>query len=306
MFRPQTYGRRAELFEDLDPSFAHTWSRHVGRLLSRPGLDARRRSLIFVSQFTMLGNVEALEELLEGAIGRGMDPVELLEAMLQCYTYAGESKVEAAASVFRAVATRTGRIDEVRRRTRARTTPPPPDLESLRAQWPERDRCDPRVDTLVDRYGSDGLLTGLALRPGHIINLATTLDAVDPDFLRTWLSTVHAGLYSRGVIDHGTRLLCTIGVCFAVGETHQSRRHMRNALREGVTPSELLEVIFQSMATVGHPGLMPMAIDDLILIADDMGRLEELVSAERLAEVRAITDARVERRSGTDDPPATL
>src|SRR5262245_43999917 len=73
-------------------------------------------------------------------------------------------------------------------------------------------------------------------------------------------------MYARRVLDDRTRIICVVGNTLAAGEQHQSRRHMRSALRSGATPKELLEVIFQTTGLFGHTHLMPAAIDDLIRI----------------------------------------
>jgi alkylhydroperoxidase/carboxymuconolactone decarboxylase family protein YurZ len=302
-YRPSA-SRRRQVFAQLDPAFARTWLRHAGRLLARPHLSMRMRFLVFTGQYTMVQNLEALEEVLEGALTTGVDPLELLESILQCYTYAGESRVEAAAAVFTRVATRTGTLEQVRESAEARMAAAPAPLTAAeRDAWDPGDRDDPRLPGFLERYGHRGLRTGLRLRPGHVLNLATTLDALDPEFLQVWLDTVHEDMYSRGVLDDATRLMIVIGNCFAIGESHQARRHMRSALRSGASPQDLLELIIQSTATFGHPSLMPLAFDDLISILDELGRLGDLVDTDRIDEVRRITAERVARRQGTQDLP---
>ena len=133
------------------------------------------------------------------------------------------------------------------------------------------------------------------------INMIDVLDALDPDFLQIWEDAVYDGMYGRGVLDDRTRLLCVVGATLSLGETHQSRRHMRAALRAGATPREVLEVIFLTTAFFGHPYVMPAAFDDLIRILDDEGRVTELVSEERVDTVRRIVAARVARRDGVQD-----
>jgi alkylhydroperoxidase/carboxymuconolactone decarboxylase family protein YurZ len=146
-----------------------------------------------------------------------------------------------------------------------------------------------------------GIATGLRIRPGHHINMLDTVCALDPHFLQAWLDTVYEGMYSRGRLDDRTRIICVVGNTLAVGETHQSRRHMRSALRAGATPRELLEVIIQTTAIFGHPYVMPMALDDLVRITDDEGRLDELLDPDRIDDVRRIAAARAARRSGIQE-----
>lgn len=307
-FHPISFDQRQATFAALDPPFAANWRSHVGRLLSRSGLDRRKRLLVLAGQYTMRGDALRLRETLVAGLDAGVDPRELLEAVLQCYVYAGQGLVADAAEVFLAVAGERGVLDEVAQ------SQPPLDIATAgrslaeeRERWAPGDLEDPRLERLLAKYGWHGISTGLRLRPGHHINLVDTLDAIDPGFLQIWLDTIYMNLYSRRILDDATRLLCVVGDCFAVGETHQSRRHMRGALRQGVEPRELLEVIFQSCAIVGHPNMLPLAVDDLLTILDEEGRLGEIVGDDRLADVRRIVSQRVARRDGVQDlgtPPA--
>jgi len=153
----------------------------------------------------------------------------------------------------------------------------------------------------MERYGWRAIATGLRLRPAHHINLVDTLDALDPDYLQAWLDAIYGGMYGRRVLDDRTRILCVVGNTLAMGEQHQSRRHMRSALRNGATPKELLEVIFQTTGLFGHPNLMPAAIDDLLRIVDEEGRIDELVAPERIDDIRRIVAARVASRHGVGE-----
>lgn len=293
LFLPASGDRLLRLFERLDPQFALVWSTHVERLLRRSELDSRTRFLILTSQYTMTERADQLEENLRAAKTSGVDPVELLEVILQAYVYTGPWVVAAAAEVYE----RVFPPDE-----RAQVSDAPMrDLAGERERWSAADNADPRLDDLLKQYGWQGISNGLRLRPGHHINMIDTLDTLDGDFLQTWLDAVYDGMYGRGVIDDRTRLLCVVGATLAMGETHQSRRHMRAALRSGAQPRELLEVIFHTTAFFGHPYVMPAAFDDLIRILDDEGRVTEIVPPDRVSEVLRIVAARVARRDGVQD-----
>jgi len=293
---PHSFSRRYRLFAGLDAGFTEMWTRHVATLFARPQLDMRSRLLVLVGQYTMTERFGPLEETIDAAIREGVERGHVLEIILQCYVYAGQWPVAAATEVFARVVARgpdPQRLDA--------TATPPRDLDRERETWSPTDRVDPRLENLLARYGWKGISTGLRLRPGHHLNLLDTLDALDPEFLQSWLDAVYEEMYSRSRIDDRTRLLCVVGNCLAVGEGHQSRRHMRGALRNGVTPRQLLELVFQTTAIFGHPHLMPLAVDDLVRIVDDMGMLEELVAPGRIGDVRRIVAARVARRAGIED-----
>lgn len=284
------------IFERLDPHFADLSSTHLSRLLSRPGLDSRTRFLILTGQYTVTGRHHPLEVTIEAALDGGVRSSDLLEVILQCYVYTGPWVVAAAGEVYLKVLERrpeladdlSARVDDGANRN----------LDQERATWRKTDRDDPRLTALMEKYGWQGISTGLRLRPRHHINLVVTLDALDPDYLQTWLDAIYGGMYARGVLDDRTRIICVVGNTLAAGEQHQSRRHMRSALRSGATPKELLEVILQTTGLFGHTHLMPAAIDDLVRIVDEEGRLDELVAPDRIDDIRRIVAARVASRGG--------
>lgn len=298
-FLPTSTSRLEELFGRVDPTFATTWKRHVSSLLARTELDTRTRFLVLTCQYTVTRQTEPLEENLDAALSAGVDGAELLEVMLQAYVYTGPWVVAQACESFERVLERRGEeLPDLSDRVVDRSAR---SVEDERQAWSDADASDPRLESLLERYGFHGISNGLRLRPGHHINMIDVLDALDPDFLQIWEDAVYDGMYGRGVLDDRTRLLCVVGATLSLGETHQSRRHMRAALRAGAKPREVLEVIFHTTAFFGHPYVMPAAFDDLIRILDDEGRVTELVSEERVDTVRRIVAARVARRDGVQD-----
>ena len=291
---PAGAARLRELFQRLDPQFAELSTTHLSRLLGRPQLDARTRLLVLTGQYTVTGRHDQLGETIEAALDEGVRSSDILEVILQCYVYTGPWVVAAAGEVYLRVLERRPEItDDLSARVEDGSNR---SLDEERATWSETDRDDPRLTGLLEKYGWQGISTGLRLRPRHHINLVATLDALDPDYLQTWLDAIYGGMYVRGVLDDRTRIICVVGNTLAAGEQHQSRRHMRSALRIGATPKELLELIFQTTGLFGHTHLMPAAIDDLVRIADEEGRLEELVAPDGIDEVRRIVAARVASR----------
>jgi alkylhydroperoxidase/carboxymuconolactone decarboxylase family protein YurZ len=82
-------------------------------------------------------------------------------------------------------------------------------------------------------------------------------------------------MYSRGIVDDKTRLLCMIGDCLAVGEETNARGHMRGAMRNGASPREVLEVIFQTCVNFGMPPMLA-ALEVFVEIMAHDNRLDEI------------------------------
>ena len=98
---------------------------------------------------------------------------------------------------------------------------------------------------------------------------------MDSEFAGMWEKFCYGEMYTRGIVDNKTRLLCMIGDCLAVGEAVQSKGHMRGAMRQGASPREVMEVIFQTSANFGMPHAWNALENFLEIMAQD-GRLDEI------------------------------
>lgn len=257
------------LFEELDPSFAKTWVGYLGGLLDRPHLDRETRIIVLAGQFTITRSYDYLRDLVECAVVEGVDLRKVLESILQTFVYGGAVVLDGGVEVFRDVVDRHGLLDQVR------SAAPPLDLEprdvrSEQREWDPLDAADPRAQRLLDDYGP-GVSAGMRLRPRFAIDNFEWYEAVDGDFTELWIDTVYHRMFNRDVIDHRTRLLCMIGNLIAIGETIQSRHHMRGVLRQGGTPREVVEVAFQGCALFGHAHMLGSALKDFVAILDELG-----------------------------------
>ncbi|MFI6154938.1 carboxymuconolactone decarboxylase family protein [Kitasatospora sp. NPDC051170] len=99
---------RARAYDSLDdiapdlPRLAVEFA--YGDIHARPGLDAARRELVVLGALIALGGVEPqLEAHLGTALDAGLEPGEIVEAVLQALPYAGFPRVMAAMGVARKV-----------------------------------------------------------------------------------------------------------------------------------------------------------------------------------------------------------
>jgi alkylhydroperoxidase/carboxymuconolactone decarboxylase family protein YurZ len=273
----KAFDERVALRDSLDPHFTKLWLDYaIDGFGNRKVLDERTRFLVMVGQFTMVRSADALEETIRAALTANVPPREVLEVILQSVVYGGNVAVDFALKIFVAVARDLGVMEALqadRPALEERDAERSQDQE--RASWHPDDARDPRRDEMMSAHDWRGVSTGLRLRPKHHLNMLSYLHSLDAEFADLWIDFTYRGMYSRGVLDDKTRILCIVGNCIAVGEGIQIRSHMRGALRAGATPREVLEVLLQSSVHFGMPNLMRSLAIFVKMIADE-GRLAEI------------------------------
>ena len=278
---PQDFPEALEWADELDPCYAKLWLDFTyGGMYGRGILDDRTRSLVVVGQMVTMDEMEELPRHIRGALTAGATPREVLEVILQTTVYLGYSKARRAARVCRGVLSELGRLHEITQ------TQLPIDggkslrsLDKERSQWKLPPEQSSRAQQLLDKYGWQSLSPGLRLQPTHHVQSVERMDRVDQHFNKLWLDYIYSGMYSRGILDDRTRILCVVGELFVLGEFHQAENHIRNALAQGASPREVLEVILQSTIYAGMPRFIRfVAILEGILEKD--GRLEEITETQ--------------------------
>lgn len=275
--QPATFERRLAQRDRLDPHFTKLWLDFaVAGMSRRTVLDTRTRLLVQTGQFTMAKSHPALEDCIRATVAAGVNPRETLEIILQCAIYGGHTAVDPAIEIFEKVAGEMGIVDDLQ----ASALPidghdSERSLEDERKLWHPDDVANPRRDDLMARHGWLGISRGLLARPKHHLVTLAWQDALDPGWADLWLAFVYQGMYSRGIVDEKTRLLCMVGNCVAVNEAVQGRAHMRGAMRAGADPREVMEVILQSAGNFGMPSMLA-SLKAFVKIMGDEGRLDEI------------------------------
>jgi alkylhydroperoxidase/carboxymuconolactone decarboxylase family protein YurZ len=261
--------------EELDPHYAALLRGFShGGLYRRGILDERTRTLVVVGQFVAMDEMEELAGHINNALERGAAPREVLEVILQTTVYFGYAKAKRATRVFKRVLEALGRMHEIAE-TQLPREGPARSLEAERAHWETPQSQVSKREALLRKYGWRSLSPGLRLQPTHHIASVERMDRVDPHFNKLWLDYIYAGMYSRGILDDRTRILCIVGELFVAGEFHQAENHIRNALQHGASPREVLEVILHSTIYGGMPRFVRfVAILERAL--EEQGRLHEI------------------------------
>ena len=275
--QPTTFERRLAQRDWLDQYFTRLWlDFQVLGMGQRTVLDARTRLLVQVGQFTMARSEVLLEDSVRAAVAADVDPREILEIILQCMVYGGQVVVEPAIEIFERIALDLGLEDDLKKsQLPLDGTAAERSLEDERKQWHPDDAADPRLGDLMDRHGWLGVSRGLLLRPKHHLPTLAFQDALDPGWAGLWENFTYSGMYTRGVVDDKTRLLCMVGNFVAIGEERNTLAHMRGAMQAGASPREVMEVCIQAAANFGMPRANS-ALRLLQRIMREEGRLDEI------------------------------
>jgi alkylhydroperoxidase/carboxymuconolactone decarboxylase family protein YurZ len=273
----QSFEQRIAEYDSLDQHFTKSWIEYaITGLYERTVLDTRTRLLVLTGQYTMAACLPALEDTIRAAIAAKVAPREILETILHCMIYGGYTVADPAIRLFYRLAKELNLLDGLRE-----TQLPLAGNDSKRnyeqesKTWHPADLADPRLARLKERHGWLGVGRGVALRPKHHLNVLSWMDALDSHFAGLWVKFCYQSMYTRGVVDDKTRLLCMVGDCLAVHEETQARAHMRGSLRAGATVREVLEVILMTSVNFGMP-TMVHALEAYIEVLTEDGRIGEL------------------------------
>lgn len=277
---PDHIAEHVDWCDGLDPHFTKLWLDFTyGGMTGRGILDERKRCLILVGQFLVMEDWAQLAIQIHNAL-RHAAPREVLEVLLQATVYLGYPKIVRATRVFTQVLRKLGRMKEITGtqlpitgRSARRS------LEAERKTWGVSAKDCPRQEELLRKFGWQGLSTGFRLQPSHHHKTVEQLERVDEHFLKLWLDYIYAGVYTRGILDDKTRILCVVGELMVMGEFIQAENHMRNAMTHGATPREVLEVILQSTIYVGMPRFVRV-VALLQRVLEEDGRLHELTQTQ--------------------------
>ena len=221
-----------------------------------------------------------LDDTVRAALVAKVPVREIAEIILQCQVYGGLVTVDPAIRTFHAIAEELNLLPELKKsQLPLDGTDSKRDRAEEEKKWHKDDVTDPRLQPLIDKHGWLGVSTGLTMRPHHHLNILNWIDVMDSHFAGLWENFCYRDMYSRGMIDNKTRLLCMVGDCLAVGESTNARGHMRGAMRQGASPREVMEVIFQTSANFGMPPAWHALENFLEILAED-GRLGAIASRQ--------------------------
>ncbi len=209
-------------------SFGIDWT--MGDVWGRPGLAARDRALIILSQLATLGQLPQLGLHTGWALDRGLEETEIEEVFVQLCGYAGFPR---AINAMQAA-------HEVFRERRGGTLPP-------RAPAPRKSDAERRTAAraVLARLGAN--------QPSEGLSSGGRLDAGMGAFTGTAGRWAFGELWSREELTPRERSLVVVATLVAQGKPDELRFHLRGALNHGASPTELEELLITSIVYVGFP-----------------------------------------------------
>lgn len=106
--------------------------------------------------------------------------------------------------------------------------------------------------TNQDRYES-GINTLQLIVGDQGIKMIKQIGNFFPDFAYTLVAFGFGDIYSRGVLDLKQREMITITSLISQGATEQFPIHIQAALKVGITPEEILEIVLHCGGYAGFP-----------------------------------------------------
>ena len=139
------------------------------------------------------------------------------------------------------------------------------------------DEQDVDEAALIEKYPDAGRFCGVL--PHRLLAEVARRDSLDPHFTRIWLDYLSQH-HDRPALDTRTRLLALTGQ-FAVTRSHEHLEDvLRAALDQGLSVSDLLEVVLQSAIYAGDTAAAP-ALRIFEQVVGEAGKLGDL-AANRL------------------------
>jgi len=134
-------------------------------------------------------------------------------------------------------------------------------------------------DDLKDKYGAAAYAAGLKLQPVHFEQRIAEYDSLDQHYTKLWLDFAVNGMLQRPALDARTRLLVLIGQFTMAKSQDDIEDSVRAAVKAGVAPHEILEVILQCTVYGGQVTAAP-ALRLFHRLARELGLLEALRAAQ--------------------------
>lgn len=108
-------------------------------------------------------------------------------------------------------------------------------------------------DTNESRYDAGMRVRREVLGDDHVDRATAASTSLDADFQRYITESAWGSIWTRDELDRRTRSCITIALLTALRLENELAMHIRAGLRNGLTPSEITEVILHTAPYTGIP-----------------------------------------------------
>ena len=238
-----------QLLDDLDDLHDKA---DADAVMRRPGIDDRTRALLALAMVAARCEDDKVPAQVRGCVAQGLGRSEVGEALLQVYCYAGVyaglSSFTAARATFDALA-RAGEL--------------PPALAVV--------DNPPAPSTTVAGRTADGARMRRTLFGDE--NVDRNEREAD-DFMNLFWSITHdfcfGNIWSRPLFDRQLRSQLCLAIASAAGQVGAVDRHVRSALRGGVSGARIGEIFILAGALAGTANGRA-AFDRALQVFDELG-----------------------------------
>ena len=196
-----------------------------GSIWSRPELDVKHRCICIISALMALGQLPLLRRHIERGLNLGLALDQVVEVFIQLTFYVGVPSVESALRITKEV------------------------FEERGIQFTPTDDYDPN-QTTQEFYD-----TGAKTYGEHIGDIfAYYTDHPMAAEMQRLVFEYHWGaMYSRPVLDSKSRAICALAaITLQARPDRQMRGRIESAVRVGITPTEIMEVLMQVILYGGY------------------------------------------------------
>jgi 4-carboxymuconolactone decarboxylase len=236
--------------------------RTVGDLWGRPALPPRDRSLVTVAALTAARCPTELRTHVRLALEHGLSRLELCEAMVQVAGYAGVGIGVEGLHALRAVFDDHPGLGAAPAEAAEGV---PGDDRLVRARFIQELMSPEHADLIFERLQPYPADVAASERPPFRAGRTEWLG---------WLTeTAFGDLWSRPNLTLRQRELVTATVLVVLGRNPELRGHFGTALRIGITPEEMSEVLVHLGAYAGFPALVEsmLLFTEVLAERDDVG-----------------------------------
>ncbi|GAA4343588.1 hypothetical protein GCM10023144_46740 [Pigmentiphaga soli] len=206
------------LFDDIDRAF------RLDAIHGRPGMDPRRRALLTLAMVAAKCQAEAVPEHVRLCVRAGLGKTEIGEVLLQVYCYAG---VYASLSGFTAARRALERME-------AAGELPPPLGQVGNRPAPAR--------TVAERMAAGLRMRRQLFGDADVDRGLAQADPFTDLFWETTLDFCFGNIWSRPAFDRQLRSELCLAIASATGQVGAVDRHVRSALRGGVSRGRIAEI----------------------------------------------------------------